>query len=136
ALPANATSYPRRANAFRRASRNGSSSSTMRRRAIRGVLSARFRHRQGDLGPSALGGHDPHLASLALEHVPGEIEAKTRAAPRLLGGEERLADATEERLGHSDPVVGHLDPQLSATPRKPDAHFPGGAVLGRLGGVV
>src|SRR2546430_15047213 len=95
------------------ARRNGSSSSTMRSRGIRVSLSARFRHRQGDLRAASFGGGDVHLPSLALHHVPGEIESEPGAAARFLGGEERLSDAAQQGLRDADAVVAHLDAELA-----------------------
>src|SRR5258708_21659672 len=101
-------------NALRSARRKGSSSSTMRMR----IGTSCLRNGQGDARAAALGGFDAHLAALAFHHVTREVEAEACAAARLLGGEERLAQPAQERLGHAHAVVGDGEVQLVADARQ------------------
>src|SRR5436305_6341461 len=136
AFAARVTSYPRRANAFRIARRKGSSSSTIKIRGMERYLLARLGNRQGNLCATPFGRADRHLASLAFHDVAGEVETEAGAAPRLLGGEERLADAAQQVLRNAHPVVGDGEPQRIAGAGERDANVARLAALGCLEGVV
>src|SRR3954468_16316433 len=121
---------------MRIARRNGSSSSTIKSRGIRSFLRNRLGHRQGYLRAASFGGADRHLAALSFDDVAGEGQAEPGAAPRLLGGEERLSDAAQQMLRDADAVVAHGQAQLVSGTDELDADVGRLAALGRFERVV
>src|SRR5205814_41453 len=122
------TSYERRRKALRSASRNGSSSSRMSMRMNGLCLGVG----QGDARPAALRGFHAHLAAFPLHHVAGQVESQSGALPGFLGGEERLSQAAQKRLGHANAVVGHGEMQLVVGVRQRNAQLALGPALGGI----